>query len=275
MSLYDKFLKIKNEEVEFDSKVDYVQDVARNAINHWDRFSKYIEIENKPISEQELRDSATAAVAAAEDVRYAMNHLFDAAWAICTWVVNNVGDRPVNDDMQHISVTLQPGEDFNLYEIPEENDFSLSTFNGYKLSLKQVHRPLQVFSVAEVFTIAEQTRRAAGLLNSEVFGRTNVRQMFDDELSQLRQLGVETVLSAPLIAKLSLDIANDPMGEHPEVDQWNETKYKYDPDKRSLLIFENIITWSKNVNDTIIAISNNTALFSEAIQAMDDDKFTM
>lgn len=275
MSLYDKFLKIKNEEVEFDSKVDYVQDVARNAINHWDRFSKYIEIENKPISEQELRDSATAAVAAAEDVRYAMNHLFDAAWAICTWVVNNVGDRPVNDDMQHISVTLQPGEDFNLYEIPEENDYSLSTFNGYKLSLKQVHRPLQVFSVAEVFTVAEQTRRAAGLLNSEIFGRTNVRQMFDDELSQLRQLGVETVLSAPLIAKLSLDIANDPMGEHPEVDQWNETKYKYDPDKRSLLIFENIITWSKNVNDIIIAISNNTALFSEAIQAMDDDKFTM
>lgn len=275
MSLYDKFLKIKNEEVEFDSKVDYVQDVTRNAINHWDRFSKYIEIENKPISEQELRDSATAAVAAAEDVRYAMNHLFDAAWAICTWVVNNVGDRPVNDDMQHISVTLQPGEDFNLYEIPEENDYSLSTFNGYKLSLKQVHRPLQVFSVAEVFTVAEQTKRAAGLLNSEIFGRTNVRQMFDDELSQLRQLGVETVLSAPLIAKLSLDIANDPMGEHPEVDQWNETKYKYDPDKRSLLIFENIITWSKNVNDIIIAISNNTALFSEAIQAMDDDKFTM
>lgn len=275
MSLYDKFLKIKNEEVEFDSKVDYVQDVARNAINHWDRFSKYIEIENKPISEQELRDSATAAVAAAEDVRYAVNNLFDAAWAICTWVVNNVGDRPVNDDMQHISVTLQPGEDFNLYEIPEENDYSLSTFNGYKLSLKQVHRPLQVFSVAEVFTVAEQTRRAAGLLNSEIFGRTNVREMFDGELSQLRQLGVETVLSAPLIAKLSLDIANDPMGEHPEVDQWNETKYKYDPDKRSLLLFEDIITWSKNVNDIIIAISNNTALFSEAIQAMDDDKFTM
>lgn len=275
MSLYDKFLKIKNEEVEFDSKVDYVQDVARNAINHWDRFSKYIEIENKPISEQELRDSATAAVAAAEDVRYAVNNLFDAAWAICTWVVNNVGDRPVNDDMQHISVTLQPGEDFNLYEIPEENDYSLSTFNGYKLSLKQVHRPLQVFSVAEVFTVAEQTRRAAGLLNSEIFGRTNVREMFDGELSQLRQLGVETVLSAPLIAKLSLDIANDPMGEHPEVDRWNETKYKYDPDKRSLLLFEDIITWSKNVNDIIIAISNNTALFSEAIQVMDDDKFTM
>lgn len=276
MSIYHEFLSVKNHTCDLDRLFDQVGDVCNDANQSFTKLHNITDIyRDLPVDIDVMRTTTEATGKILLELKSLVNQIMDSVFETCSWVINNAQVPPSDDYINQLSFTLDPDMDFKLYSFEGFKVDDISHFNTQRLNLVRVRKPLPAYSVGEVYKYTTDTWANCQFANLYVFGlNTALRRQFNDSIDMLRKFCTDVAVNTDLLAQYIGRMNNDPMFEDENMDKWYN--YHSSPEVvNGLTMFGNVNIWMKNVEDLLVAIENNIAIYSVARDAVEDDKFTM
>ena len=267
MRIYSEFLKIKNDFNSLDNMVDEVIDLCESAEASWTRLFSLTDIESDRASVMDTmyQNAARAAGKDLHDLTAALTVLNTRCFNICRWVINNIVPPPADTAVSHLSVVPDQGEEFHIYDMPVDN------INSF--IFERLNKHFDIYSVGEAFYAAMQTVEYCKRVNAAMFGPA----AFNSKLEQieiLRKFCVDVTVNVQVLCSLAGLVARDPMTMDEDATKWIEY-HRREQYTTAVLLFSKLKNYARNVKLMIEAIESNVAIYSAAVDAVEDDKFTM